>query len=220
MKYLLTLIVIFLTACHTSPTPIKPHFKVRSCTGDIDLYVISHGWHTGFAVRAADLNALIPELALRFPHKQFYEIGWGDAGFYQANQITTGLTLRAMFWSSGSVVHIVSFNENPSIYFEQSTVQLIKTNPDAYNSLLQFIKTSLKTDNTQRIIKENKGIYGDSQFYTGIGNYHLFNTCNKWTAKGLYSAGLDINPLLKLTSSSVMTAVTNFCSTNNISSSK
>jgi hypothetical protein len=33
------------------------------------------------------------------------------------------------------------------------------------------------------------------------------NTCNKWTAKGLKSAGMDISPMFKLTAGSVMSAV-------------
>ncbi len=42
-----------------------------------------------------------------------------------------------------------------------------------------------------------------------VGRQHLTrrrsdNTCNKWTAKGLESAGVNINPSLKLTSGSVM----------------
>jgi len=30
------------------------------------------------------------------------------------------------------------------------------------------------------------------------------NTCNKWTAKGLKSAGMDISPTFKLTADSIM----------------
>jgi len=30
------------------------------------------------------------------------------------------------------------------------------------------------------------------------------NTCNKWTAKGLKSAGMDISPTFKLTAESIM----------------
>ena len=48
------------------------------------------------------------------------------------------------------------------------------------------------------------GIYGDSQFYRGAGEYYLTNTCNKWTAKALQSAGMDISPGFKLTADSVM----------------
>ena len=50
----------------------------------------------------------------------------------------------------------------------------------------------------------NHGIYGDSQFYKAKGEFHIFNTCNKWTAKGLESAGMNISTTFKLTASSIM----------------
>ena len=53
-----------------------------------------------------------------------------------------------------------------------------------------------------------KGIYGDSQFYSGVGDFYLMNTCNRWTAKGLKSIGMDISPTLKLTAGSVMNYLT------------
>ena len=34
------------------------------------------------------------------------------------------------------------------------------------------------------------------------------NTCNRWTAKGLKSIGMDISPTLKLTAGSVMNYLT------------
>jgi hypothetical protein len=40
-----------------------------------------------------------------------------------------------------------------------------------------------------------------------VGRYHLLNTCNKWTAKALYSAGVDISPSITLRSAGVMNAV-------------
>ena len=52
--------------------------------------------------------------------------------------------------------------------------------------------------------RRKNGLYGDSQFYKGVGDYHLMNTCNKWTAKGLESAGMDISPTFKLSAGSVM----------------
>jgi hypothetical protein len=63
-----------------------------------------------------------------------------------------------------------------------------------------------KNDKGQ-IVKLTKGIYVDSQFYKGVGDYYLMNTCNKWTAKGLKSAGMDISTHFKLSASSVMDAV-------------
>ena len=202
---------LLLAGCTTLPKALEPAKTEQFCASQNEVYVISHGWHTGIAIKAADLNALIPDLAARFPQAQYYEIGWGDASFYQANEITTKLTLAAMFWSSGSVLHVVGFNENPKQFFNKSNVQTVLTSQEGYTKILEFIQSSFKTDINGKVIREKLGIYADSQFYTGIGNYQMFNTCNKWTAKALYGAGLDISPISKLTASSVMNALNQTC---------
>ena len=77
--------------------------------------------------------------------------------------------------------------------------------------VLEFIKDSFQKDQDGYIIPEHHGIYGDSQFYTGVGRYQLFNTCNKWTAKALNSGGYHLDPTFKLTSSSVMSSLDSAC---------
>ena len=77
-------------------------------------------------------------------------------------------------------------------------------NKQAYNFLLQFIENSFLKNHKGDVVALKNGLYGNSQFYKAEGDYYLMNTCNKWTAKGLYSAGLDIFTTFKLTSDSVM----------------
>ncbi|MBL9098934.1 MAG: DUF2459 domain-containing protein, partial [Alphaproteobacteria bacterium] len=38
------------------------------------------------------------------------------------------------------------------------------------------------------------GIYAFSRFYPATGEFHLFNTCNTWTARALAAAGLEVDP--------------------------
>jgi len=129
--------------------------------------------------------------------------------FYQSNEITTGLTLRAMFWSSGSVIHAVAVTSEPTRFFQNSTVQKLCISDEGFTSLLDFVESSFAKNLNGELIQLSNGIYGDSQFYEGVGEYYLFNTCNKWTAKGLKSAGLNISPTFKLSAGSVMDFVQN-----------
>jgi uncharacterized protein (TIGR02117 family) len=198
-------------ACSTLPEAIDSTNVRQTCQGGNEIYLLNHGWHTGLAIKAADLNRTIPELSNRFPDSLYYEIGWGDTGFYQSNEITTGLTLRAMFWSDGSVLHIVGLTENPKTYFGNSEVKVINSDDPGYQNMLTFIKGSFQTDQNGLIMPEHEGIYGDSQFYTAVGRYQLFNTCNKWTAKALYSGGYSINPTFRLTASSIIWAADSLC---------
>lgn len=200
---LISLCALICSACSGKPYVVKPYLKSNAIK-DKAVYVVSHGWHTGFIIPADDMYKQMPELKKRFSTALYIEFGWGDKGFYQASEITSGLTLRAIFWPTKSVVHAVALTESPATYFSGSQLEKICLNKQEYSSLLLFIENSFYKTEANNIQSLKKGIYGDSQFYRGEGDYYLMNTCNKWTAKGLYSAGLDIFTTFKLTSDSVM----------------
>jgi uncharacterized protein (TIGR02117 family) len=205
MRPILALIVLlsaFVSGCSTYPKVVEPAQVLQGKA--VSVQVASHGWHTGIILPAALIYARIPELEARFVGADFLEIGWGDAGFYQANQITSGITFRAIFLPTDSVVHVVGLDEPASLYFSNSLVKPVQVDQANLDSLLSFVSNSFERDAKGSLIELRKGIYGDSQFYAGEGSYYALNTCNKWTAKALYSAGVDLSPLFKLTASSVM----------------
>jgi len=206
MKIKFLIITLFLSpACASESQKVEP-----TVAGGQAVYVISHGWHTGFIMPAKAMQDTLPKLQQRFIDTPYLEIGWGDKGFYQTKEITTGLTLRAMFWSAGSVIHAVAVPENIEGYFPHSKIEKLCLTDKAYASLIQFIADSFYRTSNGEIVVLNNGIYGNSQFYQGAGNYHLLNTCNNWVAKGLESAGMDIYPRFKLTAGSVMAYVNNY----------
>lgn len=169
--------------------------------------VLNHGWHTGLVVRCTDLNKRIPELKRRFPHGTYYEIGWGDAGFYRAHHITAGLALQAMFASPGTVVHVVAFDPPPREFFPNSQCREVTATNAGYTSMLEYVHSGFATDSKGRIIPCGAGLYGESAFYQGSGRYHAFHTCNTWTASALARAGVNIHPSFSLAAGSVMRAV-------------
>jgi uncharacterized protein (TIGR02117 family) len=153
---------------------------------------------------AKQIQRKIPELQQRFPGVPYLEFGWGDKGFYQAKEITSGLTLRAIFWPTQSVVHAVAVTKNPYVFFPESEIEILCLSDGEFSSLLKFVANSFYRDENGAVMELKNGLYGDSQFYKGVGDYYLMNTCNKWTAKGLKSAGMDIVATFKLTAGSVM----------------
>lgn len=201
--FLVTLFAV--SGCATLPKIVEPSKQLSN--KHLPVYVISHGRHTGIVIPAHKVTQAIPALVSRFEQEAYLEFGWGDAGFYQADKVTSGLTLRALFFPSGSVVHVVGFSESPLEYFEGSIIEEVNIDEANMGSLVQFIRNSLVVDDEEALLPIKKGLYGNSQFYAGIGNYYILNTCNKWTAKALYSGGVDISPRLKLTSGSVMGAL-------------
>lgn len=203
LSIIAVVIAILASSCATLPRANRSH-TATSGARENRIYVASHGWHTGIILESGNLNELMPSLEKRFPHADYYEIGWGDAGFYQAERITVKITLNAVFLPSDTVVHLVGLNGNPIEYFSTSEVQEVSISDEGMKSLCAFVESSFARDEKGVPKMLGAGLYGDSQFYEGEGKYHFINGCNKWTAKALHSGGVDINPLLKITSASVM----------------
>lgn len=205
-KVLVGLGSLILLSCSTVPhatTPQSP--KQIACQG-FPIVVTNHGWHTGLLVSAARAHLHLPFLKDRFPKAQFYEFGWGDADFYQAEEVTTGLALSAMLWPSDSVVHVVGLQTYPDqafLHLERLTISIADENE---TSFFDFLKQSFAYDDQRRVTQTKKGLYGNSQFYKGYGSYFLSNTCNHWSAKALQSGGVDISSWFKWTAGSVMSA--------------
>lgn len=204
MKAAGLLFVLFaIYGCSGKPHVIKPEIEADSSRMS-RLYVVSHGWHVGLALAAEELNPALPGVKSRYSGAEYYELGWGDKGFYQAREITSGVTLQAIIWSPGTVMHVVALPMPPDEYFPGTNVVYTCLTPEEFDSLTQYLSNSFTRDETGNLIELKRGIYGDSQFYEGEGRYHLLNTSNKWAAKALKSAGMDISPTFKLTADSVM----------------
>ncbi len=203
MKYTCSLVLLFVVAgCSSKPYVIKQTDITVPVSKEV--YVVGHDWHTGFVIPADDIQSQIPQMKERFGDTPYLEFGWGDKGFYQANEITSGLSMQAIFWPTESVMHVVAIPQKPEIYFPKSNVEVLCLDKDQYALLISFIEQSFYKDSNGGVIELKNGIYGNSQFYKSVGDYYLMNTCNKWTAKGLESADLDISSTFKLTSDSVM----------------
>ena len=203
-------------APHVAPHAVENKAKNKADSGQKNYlaYAVSNGWHVGVVVPAGRINALLPELKKRFEKNaatgvNYYEIGWGDQGFYEAKEITTLMAVQAMFNSPGSVMHVVAVH-NPAKTFDKSKLnkssQVTKfcLSEAQLANLETYIVSSFAKNAAGHIISRRPGLYGDSEFYQAAGTYHFLNSCNTWAAKALRSAGFDIKPTFKLFASQVM----------------
>src|SRR5258706_9355056 len=74
------------------------------------VYLVSHGWHVGLALRRDDLLALSPPSRLPAPPVAYVEIGWGDGDFYPAPSPSLSLALRAALSSPSTVMQRAGFH--------------------------------------------------------------------------------------------------------------
>ncbi|MDP1540407.1 MAG: DUF2459 domain-containing protein [Moraxellaceae bacterium] len=182
--------------------------NVERMKADIPIHVINHGWHVGLVLPAQSLNDLLPDLTQRFSQANYYELGWGDDGFYQSEENSASMAFSALFTSKGAVLHVASIEESPLAYFDRHVVATFCLDAQQLSQLAHFVADSFMLQDNELIMRE-PGRYGDSQFYQATGRYTLMHTCNRWTAEALDQAGMDLPYRFMLTAGSVIRAVRN-----------
>ena len=174
------------------------------------IFVVNYGWHTAIVIRKSDLSEkTLPEVG-DFPDANYLEIGWGDRDYYQAVDAGLGLALKAAFWSSGSVLHVVGIKGAMDHYFAGSEIVEIMLGDEMFQRLSDFISGTFLRPDPAAPAQARPGHYPTSRFYPASGKFHLFRTCNTWVAEALGSAGLPLNPGFVFTAGSLMTRIKHF----------
>ena len=161
------------------------------------IYVVRHGWHAGIVIEQYRVAKQIKQIGDDFARREFVEIGWGDRGFYQTMEPRLGDILKAGMWPTESVLHVVGFDGSVTRYFPQSEIIRINLTEQGIDDLVAHIATGFEEVQVDK--SPDIGLYGDSRFYHYKESYHIFNTCNIWTARALRSAGLQIDPAAAIT---------------------
>ena len=168
------------------------------------IYVINHGWHTGIAVQRANIpEGVWPEHA-DFADSEYVEVGWGNREFYTAPEGTLGLALKAVFWPTPAVLHVVGFDGPVEQFFRQREIVEILVSDRGFNRLAVFIGNAYAKDGSGGTMVVGRGQYANSRFYVAREKYFLLKTCNTWTARALRSAGLPITSLYAISAGNVM----------------
>jgi uncharacterized protein (TIGR02117 family) len=206
--------LVFLQVCASSAQDLQ--LSQPGTPGKI-IYIVSHGWHTGVALRKADIPTTVawPEIT-DFAQNDFIEVGWGDGDYYPAPETTWMRTLGAAFWSSRSVLHVAGFNEPVRKFFAASEVIEFALSDEAFTELCAFIAGTHERVPGDGGGKIRPGLYGNSRFYPAQGKFHVFYNCNTWVAEALRAAGLPMSRFT-MTADSVMAQVRAFGGQSNSS---
>ena len=154
------------------------------------IYVTSNGWHSGIVIARADLPpGLIPEVT-DFPSATHFEFGWGNRDYYTTPRKTIGLALGAAL-PGAAVVHLAAYAAPPQPYPKHEVVALAISD-EGFRRLTAYLHAAFDRGGALRVRPMAPGLLPSSAFYPGSGTFHLFNTCNTWTALGLASAGLSM----------------------------
>lgn len=168
------------------------------------IFVTNHGYHTGIVVPLRDFDPQRTLSTAYFNNRNWIEIGWGDAAFYQARGEDYWHGLKALLTPTEAILHVHAFLAPPKARFSASEVIGVKVSEAGYRRLLARIKATFTRNKDGRVIPAGNGLYGVSYFYKAEGSYSLTYTCNSWTAEMLADAGVDIDPGASKRASSVM----------------
>lgn len=169
------------------------------------IYVVRQPWHTGIVVLAADVPANAWLARRDFPDAAYLEVGWGDRAYYQAADPGVWLGLRALFWPTPGVLHVAAFNGPVERTFGSTEILELRVSTRGLARLVEVVRDSHELDASGRPIALGPGLYGASRFYASREKFHLFKTCNVWTASVLLEAGIPVSPGLAFSAGNLMT---------------
>ena len=172
----------------------RPGAYVARGPANKSVYFVNNGWHTGIAVRKTDVPPSWP--AKDFGTADFLEVGWGNNRFYRAQKTNAAMALRAAF-PSESAIQVVGIKGSPKSFFRDSEVLGVRISAEGLQRLCQFVGDTFQRDARGDCIYLGLGVSGpSSRFYGAVGQYHLTNTCNVWTARAMEAAGVPVRPAM------------------------
>lgn len=201
MRTLLLLATAALGACALGPRGAYPPSGAPQVT---TVYVAAAGWHADLIVpRAAIPSGPWPE-AGDFPNARYLRVGWGDRDYYTAAEFNLWYGLKALFWPTASVLHVVGFRRAPAEQYPRDELIALELTREGTAALIGYIDAAHARAGAARAPRLAASPYGSGWFYPAERSFHLFRTCNVWTAEALRAAGLPVRSGLALTTESVM----------------
>ena len=93
------------------PAPLPAGWRCDSAQPDCrSVFIVRNWWHAAIVLRRSDIpEAMMPELN-ELPVAHMIEFSWGDRDYFPDPDAGVFTALKAAFWSSGSVLHLVAFD--------------------------------------------------------------------------------------------------------------
>lgn len=194
--YIAAWVLLLLAAFGAEPIALSAPPAGASPSTDVHtVFVTSNGWHSSIVIGHSALPGGLVLEAADFPDARFLEFGWGDAEYYPAKDPGIGLALAAALVPTPSVVHMAGYAHPPARRYPKSEVLALVLDEASLGRLVTFIDATFDRGGQARVASSGPGLYSDSLFYPALGEFHLFNTCNTWSARALAVAGLGLKPM-------------------------
>lgn len=186
-------IIYFLSAFILSRITINS--KNDTLLKDIDIYLISNGFHSDIVVPIKSEEMDWSEI-IKYKHTlsndssfKFIAFGWGDRNFYLEtptwSHLKYDVAFQALFFLNRSAIHATFFYN----MFESESCIKISINSQNYMKLIEYIIGELIFDKNGKVLQiENLQYDNNDAFYEAKGSFTLFYTCNTWVNEALKTA--------------------------------
>jgi uncharacterized protein (TIGR02117 family) len=167
------------------------------------IFVVHDNWHSVVVVSSADFSPkILPEIR-DFPDAEYLEFSWGDREYFPHPQPGIGLALKAAFWSSGSIIHVVGLRDRPTASYPDAEIITIGLPASGLQRLIQFVSHTFLRVDPDSASEARPGLSDNARFYLAQGKFSIFRTCNTWVAEALQAAELAIDPARVITAASL-----------------
>lgn len=176
----------------------------RSCTSSSlpakTIWITGNGWHTGIILQSDLVPSTLKFLLSEFSTQPYVEIGWGDREFYQSSGYSWIKGIKALFFSSGAVLHVSGLNHSEFLSLLKGTLITVQISDTAFQKLIGHIIDTVTLNASHEAVVLGNSLYGKGHYYAASGDFSIFHTCNSWTAAALQSADCAISQVIKASS--------------------
>lgn len=183
------LLASLLAGCASNDTcyePTTPPESLRS------IYIVKRAWHTGVAVAAADWPNRDWSVLRDFPDSRYLEFGWGDARYYQAEEESLWLGIRAAFFSTSSAIHVIGFERPTPEALRADEVIEVRVSAAGLKQLAQSIQLEFSQPQPTATGAVLSVTPSPNKFYDAKRRFFFPRMCNWWTARRLEEASCPI----------------------------
>lgn len=187
----LRLLLLALAACAASDPPMPaPVGVVETGQAHTVVAVVQRDWHTDVCLRVQDINAWVMALARGFDGATVLCFGFGERRYVVERRHDPLTMIRALFPSRATILMTV-LRATPEEAFGAQNVIEVPVGDAGLDGIQRFLRESFETDDAGDPQRLADGPYPGSLFFAASGTYHVFHTCNTWTARAVRSAGLS-----------------------------
>jgi len=164
------------------------------------IYLVKQRWHTAIVFHREDVDSTLIQEIKYLSGAELIDIGWGDEAFYQYPDFDWNMAYQAICYPTPSTLRMEGIYISMIEYFDLSEIVVkLEINDEQLKILLNYISDTIWRNGEGQIDILSTQYLQRIYFFKADGDYHLFNTCNTWLARGLKEAGFHIKDDIVLT---------------------